>query len=192
MATQPKPRLTPEQYLEIERKADHKSEYLDGEMYAMSGGTRRHSLIAANINAALHAQLRGKPCNVFTSDLRVLVKASGLYAYPDVSVACGEVRVLDGADDVLLNPTLIVEVLSPSTEAYDRGRKFEHYRNIESLCHYLLVASDRVQLELFTRQSDRQWLLTTAANPEEQVALPSIGCTVLVSEVYEKVDLSEA
>jgi Uma2 family endonuclease len=122
----------------------------------------------------------------------VLVKATGLYTYPDISVACGEAPLPGGTDDVLLNPTLIVEVLSPSTEAYDRGRKFAHYRSIESLCHYLLVASDRVQLDLFTRQSDRQWLLTTAATPEEQLSLTSIGCALLVSEVYDKVDLSPA
>jgi Uma2 family endonuclease len=192
MATQPKPRLTPEQYLEIERKAEYKSEYFDGEMFAMSGGTLAHSTIAMNIGGSLVNQLRGRSCRAMSSDMRVRVNPTGLYTYPDVSVVCGEPQLLDGAQDTLLNPTVIVEVLSPSTEAYDRGKKFEHYRNIESLREYLLVASDRVQVDLFTRQDDRQWMLTVAKMPGEQLTLHSIGCTLQVAEVYDKVDFGQA
>jgi Uma2 family endonuclease len=192
MATQPKPRLTAEQYLEIERKAEYKSEYFNGEMFAMSGGTLAHSRIATNIGGALYSQLRGGPCAVQSSDLRVLVKPSGLYTYPDLSVVCGEPQLLDRSRDTLVNPTLIVEVLSPSTEAYDRGRKFEHYRSIDSLRQYLLVSSDRIRVDLFTRQADGRWLLASAGAVEERVALDSIDCSLLVADVYEKVDLSAA
>lgn len=192
MATQPPSRLTPEQYLEIERKSEFKSEYYAGEMFAMSGGTLAHSAIAMSLGGSLATQLRGRPCRALSSDMRVLVSPTGLYTYPDVTVVCAEPQLLDSTRDTLLNPTLVVEVLSPSSEAYDRGRKFEHYRSIESLRQYLLVASDRVHLDLFTRQSGGQWLLTSASALEEKVELESIGCSLLVGDVYEKVEFETA
>jgi Uma2 family endonuclease len=192
MATQPKPRLTPEQYLEIERKAEYKSEYFDGEMFAMSGGTGVHSLIASNIIASLNSQLRRKPCRVYTSDLRVLVGPSGLYTYPDVSVVCGEPRLLDSAQDTLLNPVLIVEVFSKSTEAYDRGTKFKRYREIESLRGYLLAASDSLGLDYFTPGPDGRWTLTSLDQPDASLTLEAIGCSLLIADVYEKVDFTPA
>lgn len=131
MSTQTKPFLTPEQYLEIERNAEYKSEYLNGEMFAMAGGSGPHNQIGANILSDLHQQLRHLPCIVYTSDMQVQVSATGLYTYPDACVVCGDPRFLDEREQTLLNPTLIVEVLSPSTEAYHRGRKFEHYKTIE-------------------------------------------------------------
>jgi len=132
-------RLSEAEYLELERRAEYKSEFLDGEMFAMSGGTRPHSVIACNLIRAIGNQLRGSPCVVYNSDMRVKVQAAGLYTYLDVSVACGQSEVEDEHDDVLLNPTVIVEVLSESPEAYDRGKKFEFYRQLSSVREYLFV-----------------------------------------------------
>ena len=190
MSTQPKTLLTPEQYLEIEREAEFKSEYYQGEMFAMAGAREAHNLIAANLLAALHQQLRPRPCRVYMSDMRVRVSATGLYTYPDVTVVCGEPQFLDERRDTLLNPNLVVEVLSPSTEAYDRGRKFEHYRSIESVNEYLLVSSERVSAELFTRQPDGRFLLTAAARLEDSLDLQSVGCRLTLADLYEKVDFT--
>jgi Uma2 family endonuclease len=189
MSTRSKPCLTPEQYLEIERKAEFKSEYYHGEMFAMGGARYAHTVVVANISGELRQQLRRGPCSVSTSDLRVLVSATGLYTYPDVVVAC-EPRFLDGQFDVLLNPVLLVEVLSPSTEAYDRGRKFKHYRAIESLQAYLMVAADRIQADLYARQSDGNWLLTSASSLEDILSLQSIACQLTLADLYEKVDFA--
>jgi len=190
LSTQPKPFLTPEQYLEIERKAEFKSEYYQGEMFAMAGGTRPHSRLAANLLRDLGNDLRGGRCEIYTSDMRVRVSATGLYTYPDVTVVCGEPRLLDPRNDTLLNPTFIAEILSPSTEGFDRGRKFEHYRSIESLSEYLLVAQDRVHADLYTRQPDGRWLLSEAGRLEDTLELASIGCRLSLADLYEKVDLT--
>jgi Uma2 family endonuclease len=189
MSTQPKTWLTPEQYLEIERRAEYKSEYYQGEMFAMAGAREAHNLIAANLLAGIHAQLRSRACRVYGSDMRVSVSATGLYTYPDVVVVCGERQFLDGQLDTLLNPTLLAEVLSPSTEAFDRGRKFEHYGSIESLRQYLLVASDRVHADLYTRRQEGGWLLTSADGPAGTLALASVNCQIALADVYEKVVL---
>src|SRR5271157_364012 len=159
MSTQAKTLLTEEQYLEIERKAEYKSEFFQGEMFAMAGAGYAHNLLIMNAGAALHQQFRSRPCVVLPNDMRVRVSKTGLYTYPDLVALCGKPELLDARQDTLLNPNLIVEVLSPSTEAYDRGQKFAHYRAIESLSEYLLVSSDRVQVDLFTRQPDGRWLL---------------------------------
>ena len=187
MSTSPKPFLTSEDYLKIERAAEFKSEYFDGEMFAMSGARRAHNLIGGNVFAGIHSQLRRRSCEVYPSEMRVLVSATGLYTYPDVVVACSKPQFAEGIMDTLVNPTLLVEVLSPSTEAYDRGRKFEQYRKIESLRQYLQVASDRVSVELYTRQAGGQWLLSSAAEPNEDVELESIECRLRVGDIYEKV-----
>jgi Uma2 family endonuclease len=159
MSTQPKNYLTPEQYLEIERKAEYKSEYYQGEMFAMAGASLAHNRLATALIVDLGQQLRRGPCEVFGSDMRVAVDATGLYAYPDASVCCGGPQLADGHNDVLLNPVLIVEVLSPSTELYDRGDKFKHYRTIPSLREYLLVASEHIEVELRRLQPDGEWTL---------------------------------
>jgi Uma2 family endonuclease len=190
MATQPKTYITPEQYLEIERKAEFKSEYYQGEMFAMAGARWTHNRLVANLIAALHQQLRSGPCQTLSSDMRVQVKATGLYTYPDVTVVCGEPQFLDETRDTLLNPSLIVEVLSPSTEAYDRGRKFEHYRSVESVGEYLLVSSERVSAELYTRQPDGRWLLTFGGSLEDSLDLQSVGAHLALADLYEKVDLT--
>lgn len=190
MSTQPKTFLTPEQYLEIERKAEYKSEYYEGEMFAMAGAREAHNLIVPQTSAQLVQQLRGRPCRVYSNDMRVRVSATGLYTYPDLVVVCGDPRFLDEQRDTLLNPTLVVEVLSPTTEAYDRGRKFEHYRSLESLKEYLLIASERIGAELFTRQPSGQWLLTAATRPEETIELPSVACRIGLADIYEKVEFA--
>ena len=189
MSTQPKPFLTPEQYLEIERKATYKSEYYNGEMFAMAGAKEAHNLLAMNLAAALHQQFRSRPCRVYPSDMRVRVSPTGLYTYPDVSAVCDEPRFADEQRDTLLNPSLLVEILSPSTEAYDRGRKFESYKSIESLREYLLVASDRIHADLYTRQGDGRWLLTSADRLEDSLAIESIGAQITLADLYEKVEL---
>jgi Uma2 family endonuclease len=147
-------RLTEAEYLEIERTAEWKSEFFNGEMFAMAGATPEHVLIAGNVAAELRLQLRGRPCRVYPVDLRVKVSDTGLYTYPDVVVVCGEPRFDELRGDTLLNPTLIVEVLSSSTEAYDRGDKFAHYRRLDSLQEYVLVAQDRCRIERFLRQKE--------------------------------------
>jgi Uma2 family endonuclease len=190
MSTQPKTYLTPEQYLEIERKAEFKSEYYQGEMFAMAGARWAHNLILLNLASELRQQLRSRPCSVTSSDMRVRVNAKGLYTYPDVVVVCGEPQFLDERRDTLLNPTLIVEVLSESTEQYDRGRKFEHYRPLESLAEYLLVSSERVSVERYTRQPDGSWNYIAKASLEDSLDLPSVGCHLALADLYEKVDFS--
>lgn len=190
MSTQAKTILTPEEYLEIERKAPFKSEFYDGEMFAMAGAGWAHNLVVWNVIAELGSQLRGRPCSGFPSDIRVRVTATGLYTYPDVVVVCAKPEFLDERRDTLLNPTLIVEVLSPSTEAYDRGRKFEHYRSIETLREYLLISSDRVLVERYTRQQAGQWLFTSFGNSADAIDLESVGCRVTAAALYDKVDFS--
>jgi len=150
MSTQPKTLLTPEEYLAIERKAEYKSEYYDGVMYAIAGVQRTHDRIAWNLYSALGSSFRSRQCEGFTSDMRVRTVARH-YTYPDSSALCGEPGFLDDAVDTLLNPSLIVEILSPSTEAYDRGRKFELYQSIPSFREYLLLASDRFHADLYVR-----------------------------------------
>lgn len=188
MDPRPKPYLSPEQYLAAERGADRRSEYFDGEMFAMTGGSRAHNLVVTNLVGELRQQLKGRSCELYPSDLRVRVSATGLYTYPDIVAVCGEPRFDDDEQaDTLLNPTLIVEVLSPTTEAYDRGRKFEHYRTLASLQEYLLVSQEVPRIEQFLRQDDGHWLFTAASGLETDLALPSIGCRILLAEVYDKV-----
>ena len=187
MASQLQSHLTSEEYLALERQAQTKSEYLNGEIFAMSGASRRHNLITVNIAAGLHAQLRQQPCEVYTSDMRLKVSPTGLYTYPDVIVVCGEPQFEDAEVDTLLNPTVIVEVLSKSTEDYDRGGKFEHYRTLDSLQEYLLVAQDRCHIVHYTRQPDNTWLLSETTRFEDRLQLRSLTAELVVAEAYAKV-----
>jgi Uma2 family endonuclease len=190
VSTQPKAFLTPEEYLEIERRAEFKSEYFNGEMFAMAGAKEAHNLVVAHLSRDLGVQLRSRPCRVYLNDMRVRVPSTGLYTYPDVIALCGEPHFPDEQRDTLLNPALIVEVLSPSTEAYDRGRRFEHYKSLESLREYLLVAADRIHADLYTRQADGRWMLTSADKLEDSLTLESVDARLLLADLYEKVELS--
>lgn len=187
MPVQPKSYLTPEQYLTMERTAASKSEYWRGEVFAMAGASPTHVLIVSNIVAALHGQLRRRPCNVYAADLRVKIQASGLYTYPDVIVACGTLQFDDDHRDTLLNPTLIVEVLSESTQDYDRGGKFAQYRKIPSFAEYVLVAQDECHVEHFVKQDQGGWLLSETNRLEDTLILSSIACTLSLHDIYEKV-----
>src|SRR5437764_1115106 len=189
MSSQPTTQLTPEEYLAIERRAEYKSEYIDGEMVAMMGASRRHNLIAANITREIGQQLKGRPCEGYASRMRVRVPSVSFYIYPDVVVVCGEPQFEDDYVDTLLNPTLIVEVLSESTELYDRGKKFGFYRTIESLAEYLLVAQDKCRVEQYVKQPDGHWLLSDYRSMEDAVGLDSIQCSLVLREVYDKVSL---
>ena len=189
MPLQAKARLTVEEYLALERQAPHKSEYFNGEMFALSGASRRHNLIALNIGAELRDQLKQRPCEVYTSDMRVKISHTGLYTYPDVVVVCEEPVFEDVDVDTLLNPIVLVEVLSKSTEDYDRGGKFEQYRTLTSLQEYLLVAQEQCHVVHYIRQQDNTWLLVETYNIHDCVHLPAIRCDLLLSEVYAKVRL---
>ena len=188
MSSQPKTFITPEEYLAIERKAEYKSEYFNGEMFAMSGASERHVNIVANLMYLLVGQLRGRSCKAYASDLRVRVSLTGLYTYPDVIVVCGQPQFADDQRDTLLNPTLIVEVLSESTKDYDRGGKFEHYRTLDSFSEYVLIAQDRCHVEHFVRQPDKRWLLAETNRLEDTIHLLSIDCDLALAEVYDKVE----
>jgi Uma2 family endonuclease len=189
MSSQPTIYLTRDQYLAIERKAEQKSEYIDGEMVAMTGASRIHNLIAFNLTREISQQLRGRPCEGYGSDMRVRVSSTRLYTYPDVVVVCGEPQFEDEYVDTLLNPTVIIEVLSQSTELYDRGRKFGLYRSIESLAEYLLVAQEERRIEQYVKQVDGRWLLSDYRSPEDEIELPSVQCKLAMREIYDKVAL---
>lgn len=187
MASVPEIYLSPEEYLAIERQAEYKSEYVDGIMYAMAGASERHNLIVGNVIAALHFPLRKTPCKVYPSDMKVRLPDSRKFFYPDVSVVCGETRFADNKRDVFLNPLLVVEVLSESTAAYDRGKKFQSYQQIESLQEYLLIAQDEFVVEHYARQPDDKWLYTKATDLEASVSLPSLRCEIALRDIYDKV-----
>lgn len=188
MSSQTSSNYTPLQYLAIERAARQKSEYLNGEVFAMGGAGERHNLIAGNVFASLHSQMRGKPCKVYSSDMRVRVSATGLYTYPDVVALCGEASFDDEQQDTLLNPIIIIEVLSKSTEGYDRGEKFAHYRRLESLREYVLISQDESRVEHYMRQSDNQWLMSEVTQLQQSLNLPSIHCSLRITDVYDKVE----
>lgn len=189
MTARPEVYISVEEYLARERAAETRSEYYAGEMFAMAGGSRAHNLIAGNLFASLHQQLRRRPCTVYPSDMRVKVSESGLYTYPDVTAVCDPEQFEDARQDTLLNPALVVEVLSPSTESYDRGRKAQNYRTVASLQEYLLITQDAYHVEQFVRQPDGQWLFSEADGLDAVLPLPSIGCELRLADVYEKVEL---
>lgn len=189
---QRQPALTPTEYLRKERAAEYRSEYFAGEMFAMAGGSLRQSLIKSNVVGELRAALKGHPCLACDSDLRIKVAATGLYTYPDASVSCEPIEFDDEQRDTVLNPVLLVEVLSPSTEAYDRGKKFEHYRRIPSLREYLLVSQEAPHIEHFLRNDDQTWTLTEVAGLDATLTLPTFGIQLLLREIFDKVDFSPA
>ena len=178
--------LTPEEYLVRERKALTKSEYRNGQIYAMPGASHEHNVIMGNTFAALHIQLRARTCIVYPSDMRVKIGLAGQYTYPDVVVVCDEPRFDDTHFDTLLNPTVLIEVLSPSTAAYDRGEKFAAYQKLDSLCEYILIAQDEVCVDHYLRQ-EQDWNLTTFRSLDDVFTLVSIGCELALQAIYAKV-----
>lgn len=181
-------KLTVEEYFVLERDSLEKHEFFAGEIFAMAGGSRQHSLISGNVLAELRTVLRQGACEVYGSDLRVYVPATGLYTYPDLSVACPP-EFLAEHPDTLINPASLIEVLSDSTEAYDRGKKFENYRTISSLTDYILIAQDRILIEHYTRQSDGGWLLheVRTGGSLSLTTLPCAKCEIPLAEIYQRV-----
>ncbi|MEP7351907.1 MAG: Uma2 family endonuclease [Acidobacteriota bacterium] len=189
MSALPQPRLTPKQYLEIERASDARHEYHDGQMYAMSGASYRHVIITGNLNYELKRALRKGPCDVGATDLRIRVDEDHTYTYPDIVVVCGEPKFADDQKDTVLNPSVIIEVLSPTTEGYDRGRKFGKYRTIDALQEYGLVSQEEARVEIFQRQANGTWLLTESVGLDASCRFESLGCTIALGDVYAKVKL---
>ena len=185
-------RITETEYLDLERHAEFKSEFFAGEVFPMSGGTPLHSQIATNLAAELRNELKGKRCVPYNSDLRLKVEATGLLTYPDLSVVCGPLQLATGTDDTVVNPTVIVEVLSDSTEAYDRGKKFENYRLMPSLREYLLVSQKEPRIDQFIRQENEQWLLREAAGLQASLSLPSLEIKISLAEVFAGVEFVPA
>lgn len=176
------------EYVALERASETKHEFVEGELYAMAGGKKAHNLVCANVLASLVYALADRPCLAFGSDMRVKT-GNGKGTYPDVSALCGEPRFSDDEEDELLNPSVIIEVLSPTTEAYDRGEKFDHYRTIDSLRTYVLLSSERRHVDVFQRAEGGEWSFQ-AYGPGESLPLPSIGVSVAVDEAYRKLPLA--
>jgi Uma2 family endonuclease len=183
--------MSEQDYLDFERSSPDKHEYADGEVFAMSGGTMEHSAIATNLLAELRIPLLGRGCRVLTSDMRIKIPATGRYVYPDGSVVCARPEFTDEKRDTLLNPRVIIEVLSDSTEAYDRGDKFAGYRTVASFDEYVLASQKEPRIEVFSRQPDGSWLLRVHG-PGERAALSSLGCVIEVDRVYTDVFAPDA
>lgn len=177
---------TEKEYLKQERSSEIKHEYYQGEIFAMTGASRKHNLIVANLIGELRAQLKNTPCRVYASDMRLKIEETGLFTYPDVMVVCGEERFSDERQDTLLNPEVIVEVLSDSTEGYDRGKKFEHCRKLASLREYVLVSQNSEKMERFLKNESGYWVLTESDDENPRLRLESIPCELHHAEVYEK------
>jgi Uma2 family endonuclease len=190
MLAQKKLTITPEQYLIQEREAEFKSEYVDGEIFAMSGASRKHNEISSNIVINLGTQLFEKECSVYSSDMKVKASKVDAYTYPDIVVSCDSQEFEDENTDVLLNPIVIIEILSDSTEAYDRGLKFSNYQLIDSLCEYLLVSQKNCSIEKFEKQKGNLWTYSKFASMDDIVAIKSIECELCVKDVYRRVNFN--
>ncbi len=191
MVTPAREYVTPEEYLARERAAETKSEYYGGHIFAMADGSEEHNLICSNLVRLLGNQLAPRGCRTYTSDMRVLVEESGLYTYPDVTVVCGKPQFASDRHDTLVNPLVVVEVVSPSSREYDRGYKAEMYRSRESLRAYVIVEQDRRYVEVHTRGEAGAWLLTSAREPDAAIWIPPIDCVLRLEEVYAQVELPE-
>jgi|JI10StandDraft_1071094.scaffolds.fasta_scaffold527775_1 Uma2 family endonuclease len=182
--------MTAIEYLEFERNSLEKHEFYNGEIYAMAGAKERHNLIVSNLIISIGSKFKNKPCVVYPSDMRVVIDEYNHYTYPDVTLVCGERKFLDNKNDCLLNPNVIIEVLSDSTEKYDRGKKFEAYRNLISLREYMLVSSEHKKIELFTKTTEGKWLLSENGI-EDTIIIPTLDLTLLLSDVYDKVEFEQ-
>lgn len=188
MTMLPQTLFTPQEYLALERASDERSELVNGQIYAMTGASFRHNLIVSNLVITIGTQLRGGSCSVFANDLRVKVSKTGMYTYPDVVGLCGPPELEDEHLDTLLNPSVIVEVLSGTTEQYDRAEKFAHYRKIDSLREYILVAQNQVRVERNVRHGDH-WMLTEISDPDGVLRIDALDCEVSLRDIYDRVEI---
>lgn len=186
MSAQPKINITPEEYLIFERQADERHEFVEGIIYAMSGASRAHNIITVNIASAFNNQFKGRNCNVYASDMRVKVNQTD-YTYPDIVAVCGESELEDEHFDTLLNPTIIIEVLSKSTERYDKSKKADLYRTLDTVQDYILVAQSQYYIEHYQRQNQHQWLLTVLTDINQTLVLKSVDTKISVQDIYDKV-----
>lgn len=180
--------LSPEEYLDLERKAELKHEYIDGRIIPWLGATRTHCEIMGNLAVALHSRLRDSPCRVYASQMRVEAAGRRSYLYPDIVAACADTRFIDDVRDTLTNPVLVMEVLSPDTEAFDRGEKFHHYQTIQTLQEYILIAQDQPRVECYQRGGEDVWFLWTESNLDAEVDFFSVNCRIPLREIYENVE----
>lgn len=187
MAVEIKPLLTPAEYLAFERQSETKHEYVAGEIFAMAGASRAHNLIQLDTATSLNVQLRSRGCDVYPSDMRVKIGSLGIYTYPDIAIVCGESELEDSEQDTLLNPTAIIEILSPSTARYDQGLKFRRYQLISSLRDYILIAQDEPRVEHYTIGQDGELRLRVYRALDTVVDLPTIGCRLPLAEVYSRI-----
>lgn len=180
---------TPENFLEFERQSDSKHEYFGGEIFSMSGASLPHNFIAINCSTSLSNQLKGKKCRPFGSDLRIHIPVNSLFTYPDISVVCGEIETTDDKFDTITNPTVLFEILSPSTRDYDLGKKFMLYRQIASLRHYVTIDSEEVRVILFSKNEDNTWILKEMTNIDEVFEITTIDVTLDLRTIYENVEI---
>jgi Uma2 family endonuclease len=188
MSARPLPYVTPEEYLADDREAEFRSEYIDGQVFAMSGGSRNHSFLIAGISRELGILLADRPCNVSVTELRLQIAPEGAYLYPDVMVVCEDDQT--GVRDMITNPVLVVEVLSPTTERWDRVRKFGQYRRLKTLREYLLVSQDEMRIEWYTRRDDGEWVYREASGPDGICRLEQLGVEIPLAAVYRKIQFS--
>lgn len=190
MTVQPRLYLTETEYLERERVSTIKHEYYAGEIFAMPGASEAHNLIASSVNVIIYTQIRGRGCRIYPGDMRLKIVKTGLYTYPDLTIVYGTPEFTDMMKrDTLLNPTIIVEILSPSTERYDRGVKFQNCRTIETLKEYILIAQNKYHIERYIRHEGNTWILTEAVGVDSTIAIESIQCILSLADVYELVAL---
>jgi len=191
MSALSQPQWTAESYLAYDRQHTERHEFVEGQVRATSGASRRHNNIASATNASLYNQLVNRPCEVYQADMRVHIAATGTYTYPDLAIACGDIQFADDQFDTLLNPLVLIEVLSPSTEAYDRGTKAQHYRGIPSLQEYLFIAQDAPRVEHYTRQDQQTWTLRDIFGLGTSLTLTSVNCTLALKDIYHKVSFED-
>lgn len=189
---QPCDLISADDFLLRERLAETKSEYVNGHVYAMAGARVSHQRVTINLTTALHRQLRERPCEVFSTEMKVRIDKANAFHYPDVSGLCGPLLWHDKMQDAYCNPAIIFEVLSPSTEAYDRGEKFHRYRLLDSLLEYVLVRPERVEVEVFTRFTTQEWKSVLYNELSDTITLNTLGCTLSLAEVYERVEFGES
>lgn len=192
MSTPPIPKVTLEEYLAAERASDTRHEYMSGQVCAMGAATGPHSTVASNLIREVGVRLKGQPCSVFAIGVRLQVPGDDACLYPDVMVICGDVACADEKHDMVVNPKVIFEVLPESTESYDRGAKWAHYRHLESLAEYVMVAQDRQHVEQFVRRPDGSWLFREHDGAKGRLRLASVRCEVALADVYYRVDLNPA